>query len=70
MFVTFFFMFCNRSTESYDGDKFFTMVDGVKRATPLLLVLVCVELSDVRFMCVYIYVYIYMYIYMCIYIYI
>lgn len=38
-----------KSTDSYDGDKFFTMVDGVKRATPLLLVLVCVELSDVLF---------------------
>lgn len=38
-----------KSTEAYDGDKFFTMVDGVKRATPLLLVLVCVELSDVLF---------------------
>lgn len=38
-----------KSTDSYDGEKFFTMVDGVKRATPLLLVLVCVELSDVLF---------------------
>ncbi|CBJ26580.1 conserved unknown protein [Ectocarpus siliculosus] len=37
------------ATESYDGDKFFTMVDGVRRATPLLLVLVCVELSDIVF---------------------
>lgn len=38
-----------KSTDAYDGDKFFTMVDGVRRATPLLLVLVCVELSDVLF---------------------
>jgi TerC family integral membrane protein len=38
-----------KSTENYDGDKFFTMVDGARRATPLLLVLVCVELSDVLF---------------------
>lgn len=38
-----------QSTTEYDGDKFFTVVDGIKRATPLLLVLVCVELSDVMF---------------------
>jgi len=38
-----------KSTDAYDGDKFFTMVDGARRATPLLLVLVCVELSDVLF---------------------
>ena len=33
----------------YDGDKFFTIVDNVKVATPLLLCLVCVELSDLVF---------------------
>lgn len=36
-------------TDHYDGHNFFTRVDGVRRATPLLLVLVCVELSDVVF---------------------
>jgi len=38
-----------KSTKAYDGDNFFTTVDGVRRATPLLLVVVCVELSDVLF---------------------
>ncbi|KAG5177832.1 integral membrane protein TerC family-domain-containing protein [Tribonema minus] len=38
-----------RATEEYDGDRFFTMVDGMRRATPLLLVLVCVEASDLVF---------------------
>ncbi|CAM9325924.1 unnamed protein product [Discosporangium mesarthrocarpum] len=37
------------STDKYDGEKFFTIVDGVKRATPLLLCLVCIELSDFVF---------------------
>lgn len=37
------------STDQYDGDKFWTIVDGVKRATPLLLLLVCIELSDLVF---------------------
>ncbi|CAM9394190.1 unnamed protein product, partial [Hapterophycus canaliculatus] len=37
------------ATDSYDGELFFTMVDGVRRATPLLLVLVCIELSDIVF---------------------
>lgn len=36
-------------TDSYDGDKFFTMQNGVRVATPLLLVLLVVELSDVVF---------------------
>jgi tellurite resistance protein TerC len=36
-------------TDHYDGHKFFTTVDGVRKATPLLLVLVSVELSDVVF---------------------
>mmetsp|Transcript_27661 Transcript_27661/g.54009 ORF Transcript_27661/g.54009 Transcript_27661/m.54009 type:complete len:364 (+) Transcript_27661:153-1244(+) len=38
-----------QSTKTYDGDNFFTTVDGVKRATPLLLVVLCVELSDILF---------------------
>jgi predicted tellurium resistance membrane protein TerC len=33
----------------YDGDAFFTLVDGVRTATPLLLVLVVIELSDLVF---------------------
>lgn len=38
------------TTDNYDGNKFFTEVEGVGRvATPLLLVLICVELSDVVF---------------------
>jgi len=36
-------------SDEYDGGKFFTVVDGVKVATPLLLCLVCVELSDIVF---------------------
>ena len=34
---------------AYDGDAFFTLVDGVRTATPLLLVLVVIELSDLVF---------------------
>jgi len=44
------------TTPSYDGDKFFTTdpalgapADGSALATPLLLALVCVEISDVLF---------------------
>lgn len=37
------------ATSEYEGDRFFTVVDGVRRATPLLLVLVCVELTDIVF---------------------
>ena len=36
-------------TDEYDGDNFFTVVDGVKKATPLLLVLAVIEISDVVF---------------------
>ena len=36
-------------SDSYDGHHFFTIVNGARRATPLLLVLVSVELSDVVF---------------------
>lgn len=37
------------TTDKYDGDRFFTMVDGVSKATPLLLCLFVVELTDVVF---------------------
>jgi predicted tellurium resistance membrane protein TerC len=36
-------------SDSYDGNKFFTEKDGVRMATPLLLVLLIVELSDIVF---------------------
>ncbi|KAL4438500.1 hypothetical protein ABPG77_000148 [Micractinium sp. CCAP 211/92] len=36
-------------SDTYDGDNFFTVKDGVRMATPLLLVLLVVELSDVVF---------------------
>ncbi|CAM6126575.1 unnamed protein product [Calypogeia fissa] len=36
-------------TSAYDGNKFLTTVGGVKKATPLLLTLVVVELSDIAF---------------------
>ncbi|MCP4498387.1 MAG: TerC/Alx family metal homeostasis membrane protein [Deltaproteobacteria bacterium] len=36
-------------TSHYDGSRFTTIVDGARKATPLLLVLVVVELSDVLF---------------------
>ncbi|KAL3911511.1 MAG: hypothetical protein SGPRY_008665 [Prymnesium sp.] len=37
------------ATDQYDGDRFFTSVGGQRRATPMLVVLVCIELSDVIF---------------------
>ena len=37
------------STDVYDGDRFFTFEDGVKKATPLFICMVAVELSDVVF---------------------
>lgn len=36
-------------SESYDGNNFFTVKNGVRVATPLLLALAVVELSDVAF---------------------
>ncbi len=36
-------------TDRFDGDRFFTVQNSVRVATPLLLVLVCVELSDIVF---------------------
>lgn len=38
-----------KSSDNYDGDRFFTQEDGVRVATPLLLTLAVVELSDVVF---------------------
>jgi len=37
------------STNEFDGDRFFTMVNGVKKATPLFICLIAVEISDVVF---------------------
>ena len=37
------------STSMYDGDRFFTVEDGIKKATPLFVCMVAVELSDVVF---------------------
>ena len=34
---------------AYDGDAFYTLEDGVRTATPLLLVLIVIELSDLVF---------------------
>lgn len=36
-------------SDQYDGNKFFTLEDGIRKATPLLLVLAVVEISDVVF---------------------
>lgn len=36
-------------TDEYEGSAFFTVQNGVRMATPLLLVLAVVELSDVVF---------------------
>ncbi|CAJ1946286.1 unnamed protein product [Cylindrotheca closterium] len=38
-----------KSTPSFDGNKFFTVQDGVRLATPMLLCTIAVELSDVVF---------------------
>ncbi len=38
-----------RVTDRYDGQRFFTMIDGVRYATPLFVVLVLVELTDLMF---------------------
>ena len=37
------------ASEKFDGDRFFTIVDGMKKATPLFICLVAVEISDVVF---------------------
>lgn len=38
-----------RSTDHFDGDRFFTMVEGVRKATPMLICTIAVEISDVVF---------------------
>lgn len=37
------------STEKFEGDNFFTFVDGVQKATPLFLCMIAIEISDVVF---------------------
>jgi predicted tellurium resistance membrane protein TerC len=37
------------STDRFDGDRFFTVVDGIKKATPLFICMIAVEVSDVVF---------------------
>lgn len=37
------------STEDFDGKNFFTIVDGVRKATPLFLCMIAIEISDVVF---------------------
>jgi len=37
------------STDEFDGSNFFTMVDGVKTATPLFICMIALEISDVVF---------------------
>jgi len=37
------------TTEFFDKENFFTLVDGIKMATPLLICLIAIELSDVVF---------------------
>jgi TerC family integral membrane protein len=37
------------STDKFDGDRFFTTVDGIRKATPLFLCMIAVEISDVVF---------------------
>ncbi|KAH9325085.1 hypothetical protein KI387_005263, partial [Taxus chinensis] len=36
-------------TSTYDGDRFFTVTEGARKATPLLLTVAVVELSDIAF---------------------
>jgi len=38
-----------KSTDEYDGDRFFTLVEGVRRATPLFICMIAVEISDIVF---------------------
>ena len=37
------------STNEFDGSNFFTMVEGVKKATPLFICMIALEISDVVF---------------------
>ena len=38
-----------QSTDQFDGDRFFTEMDGIRKATPMLLCMIAVEISDVVF---------------------
>ncbi|MBE7483364.1 MAG: TerC family protein [Polyangiaceae bacterium] len=38
-----------RTTDQFDGDKFFIIKDGLRHATPLFLVLLVIEFTDVLF---------------------
>lgn len=38
-----------RLTDQFDGQRFFTVIDGIRHATPLFLVLIIVELTDLMF---------------------
>ena len=38
-----------RTTDEYDGEHFMTVKDGVRHATPLLLVLIVIEVTDLLF---------------------
>jgi predicted tellurium resistance membrane protein TerC len=37
------------STDRFDGSNFFTVIDGVKKATPLFICMITLEISDVVF---------------------
>ena len=37
------------STETFDGKRFFTIEDGIRKATPLFICMIAVEISDVVF---------------------
>lgn len=37
------------SVDFFDGDRFFTVIDGVKKATPLFICMIAVEISDIVF---------------------
>jgi len=37
------------STDQFDEDRFFTEIDGIRKATPMLLCMIAVEISDVVF---------------------
>ena len=37
------------ASENFDGDRFFTLEDGIRKATPLFICMVAVEVSDVVF---------------------
>lgn len=37
------------STDDFDGDNFFTMVGNIKKATPLFICMIAIEISDVVF---------------------